>query len=74
MATAQQLSVGDVANLYGVETWKVRRTVDGLGIDVPRIGQYRLIPAALVPAIAADLRKRGWLIETVPAPITGHAG
>ncbi|MGD9857315.1 MAG: hypothetical protein AB7U20_20425 [Planctomycetaceae bacterium] len=57
---AENLTVGDVARLYGVEHWQVRRVVDRLGTEIPRVGRYRLIPKALLPAIATSLREHGW--------------
>jgi len=55
------LTVGDVARLYAVDLWQVRRVVDALEAEIPRVGRYRLIPRELLGEIAADLRDRGWL-------------
>lgn len=63
---AEHLTVGDVARLYSVETWQVRRVVDRLDVDVPRLGRYRLIPRELLGEIAAALRDSNWL----PSPST----
>jgi hypothetical protein len=71
------ISLGDVAGNYTVgdllthfrltsrEAWKIRRVVDALRVEIPRVGQYRLIPATLLPSIEAALRKRDWLPHTV---------
>jgi excisionase family DNA binding protein len=64
--TAENLTVGDVARLLGVEDWHVRRVVDRLPTPVPRVGRYRLIPRSLLPAIDHSLRKHGWTPTTPP--------
>lgn len=43
-----------------VPTWKARRVVDTVGGDVRRIGQYRVVPRSLIPAIVAELERSGW--------------
>lgn len=63
------LTVGDVAKLYGVQDWHVRRSVDRLGVELERMGRYRLIPRTLLPRIAAELQARGWLADSGPAPL-----
>ena len=60
------LTVGDLAAELKVSAWRIRRIVDGLGVDVPRAGAYRLIPRALVPSVVAELRSRGWLPAAEP--------
>ncbi len=52
------LSVGEIAKIYGAPSWKIRRIVDRLGADIPRAGQYRLIPRSLLPAIGARLQAK----------------
>ena len=64
------LTVGEVAAIYGVDAWRIRRIVDALPVPVPRAGQYRLIPRSLLVTIAAELARRGWGAE---AEVT-HAG
>ena len=61
------LTVGEVARLYGVDDWRIRRIVDDLDAEIPRAGLYRLIPRALLAAIAIELRDRGWLPRTEEA-------
>ena len=39
-----------------VPAWKVRRVVDALDIDIPRIGNTRLIPRTLLNQLAESLR------------------
>ncbi|MCA9109320.1 MAG: hypothetical protein KDA52_05205 [Planctomycetaceae bacterium] len=58
---SSQLTVGDVARIFGVETWQVRRVVDRLDVEIPRFGRYRLIPRVLLGTIAAGLRDSNWL-------------
>ena len=41
--------------------WKIRRVVDGLPGELPRVGQTRLVPESLVPAVIAALRQQSWL-------------
>jgi hypothetical protein len=41
-------------------TWKVRRAVDSIGADIPRAGQYRIVPRNLLGKIAAEIERRGW--------------
>lgn len=70
MTLATHLSTGDVAELTGVETWKIRRLFeDGNLPDPPRIGQARAIPRESIPSIIDALRSRGWLSESME-PVT----
>ena len=63
------LTVGEVATLYGVPTWRIRRLVDSLDVDIPRAGRYRLIPRFLLVAIAVELQKAGCVTgEASPCP------
>ncbi len=54
------LSTRQVAETFGQPNWLVRRIVDDLG-GVPRIGGRRIVPRSLLPAIVAELEKRGKL-------------
>ena len=51
------LTVGQVAEIYQAPEWKVRRVVDSLDADLPRVGRYRLVPRAMLAAIGAKLQK-----------------
>ena len=44
---------------FGVEVpvWKVRRVADQLDADIPRAGNYRLIPRSLLDRIAEGCRE-----------------
>ena len=59
MEQSSHLTVGDVARIYGVPAWQIRRIVDSLDVEIPRAGQYRLIPREQLPEIAIELKKRG---------------
>ncbi len=72
MAIHSYLTVGDVARLYGVAQWRIRKIVDGLDADIPRAGLYRMIPRDLLDVIATELDQRGWLpAETHSSSRTG---
>lgn len=60
---ATNYTVGEVARLYGVDPWKVRRIVDALNAELPRAGLYRLIPKSMLASIAVALKDRGWLLN-----------
>jgi hypothetical protein len=49
------LTTGRVAALFGAPSWKVRRIVDSLAPDVPRVGLYTLMPRELLGQIAIKL-------------------
>lgn len=55
------LTVGQVAAFCGVEVWRVRRAVDALPVPVQRLGQNRVIERSQLPAVTAELQRRGWL-------------
>jgi hypothetical protein len=58
-------STRQVADLLGIETWRVRRLFESGTLPEPgRFAGKRAIPAALVPEIVDALRARLWL----PAP------
>ena len=61
MSQPYHLTVGQVAGIYGVPDWKIRRLVDSLDADIPRAGLYRLIPRSLLGTIAIELQRQGWL-------------
>jgi hypothetical protein len=58
------LTTSDIAERYpGVAPWQVRRTLDGMGLQIPRAGLYRLVPEDLLPQVEAALRSRGYMPE-----------
>lgn len=67
---ADNLTVGQISELFGLPNWKVRRAVDALKIEIPRAGNYRIIPRNLLGKIAAELERRGW----TPKPAQEAAG
>ena len=56
MTLASHLTTGQVAAFYNVPEWRIRRIVDSLDCDIPRVGLYRMIPRDVLPAIAAKLQ------------------
>jgi hypothetical protein len=48
-------TIGQLAEHCHEPEWKIRRVVDSLESEVPRAGQYRLVPCDLLPAINAKL-------------------
>jgi hypothetical protein len=56
------LTTGIIARRYGVAAWKVRRLWEsGLMPPAPRLGMYRIVRVADLPAVEAALRKAGYL-------------
>ena len=61
MSQKSHLTIGEVANTFAVPTWKIRRVVDSLDVEIPRAGLYRLVPRAALGLIAVELQRQGWL-------------
>jgi hypothetical protein len=62
-------STGEVAELFGTQTWRVARIYElGLIPEPPRIAGRRVIPIDHLAEIALQLRSRGWLNKTSEAP------
>jgi DNA-binding transcriptional MerR regulator len=56
------LTLGTVAERFGVPTWKVRRLFErGILPPAARIGPYRVVDPADLPAIETALREAGYL-------------
>jgi len=55
------LTTGEIAEMYGLPDWKIRRAVDALGLDIPRAGRYRLVPRGVLGRLALELARRGWM-------------
>jgi hypothetical protein len=53
-------TTGQIASSFGAPLWLVRQIVDGLGVEIPRAGQYRLIPENLLPRVEMQLESRGY--------------
>jgi hypothetical protein len=65
--TARTLfTTGELHAELGVPDHALRRAIDALGVPVPRAGLYRLLPAELLDALKAELRRRGYLREEEP--------
>jgi hypothetical protein len=63
MGMSAYITIGEVAGMFGVAVWQARRAVDGLGEDIPRACQYRLVPRSLLDRLGAEFRRRGYLRE-----------
>jgi hypothetical protein len=63
-ATASRsfLSLGELADLLSVQSWRIARLFE-LGIlpEPERIAGRRVIPKEMIPQIVDALRSRGWL-------------
>jgi hypothetical protein len=57
MNSRAYVTTGELATELGAPVWKVRRAVDALAGDLPRAGQYRLIPRRLAERVRAALKK-----------------
>jgi len=62
------LTVGQLAERFQQPDWRIRRVVDGLDADVPRAGQYRLVPHSMLPDLEAELQRLGLVAEHVDLP------
>jgi hypothetical protein len=61
-ALAPVLTLGDVAHKVGVSVWQVRRLFErGTLPAAARVGQYRVVAEADVPAIKEALEAAGYL-------------
>lgn len=69
MTDQTHLTIGQVAEIYGIPDWKIRRVVDSLDLPVMRIRLYRMVPRESLGIIAAELQRQGWL----PAAMSGSA-
>lgn len=51
-------TTGEIASRLNQPIWLVRRIVDSLAIELPRVGLYRLVPESAVQDIAAEIERR----------------
>ena len=66
-------STGEVAEILGSETWRVRRLFeDGTLPEPVRLAGNRAIPSELIPQIVDCLRVRGWLPKSGEAVTCPH--
>ena len=58
----EQLTTRQVAELLGVEVWRVQRLFE-LGVlpEPPRFAGRRVVSGDMIPAIVDGLRSRNWL-------------
>ena len=66
MTPSTHLTVGEVSTIFGAPAWRIRRVVDRLDANLPRIGQYRVTPRDMLPRIGTDLAPR----TNVAKPVT----
>ena len=60
--TNRHYSTRDIAEVLGIETWRVRRLFENGELPEPgRFAGKRAIPSELIPAIVDRLRKHGWI-------------
>jgi hypothetical protein len=64
MDTPTYITTGQIADMFGIADWQVRRVVDALGKEIPRAGLYRLVPRSLLASVATELERRGWMRQT----------
>lgn len=57
------LSTGQVAAQLGVPQYAVRRTLDAIAPDAPRIGRNRLVTPGMQKKLADELYLRGHLAK-----------
>jgi hypothetical protein len=66
-ATASRLflSLGELADLLSVQSWRIARLFELEVLPEPeRIAGRRMIPKEMIPQIVDALRARGWLSRT----------
>lgn len=62
MNASDLMTLGEVADHFGVQVWRVRRLFDrGLYPEPDRVGQSRVIPAKDLPKVEAALKEAGYL-------------
>jgi hypothetical protein len=61
LPTKPHYTTGELCAHFGVSAWQARRAVDSLGNLILRAGLYRLVPRDLLPAVEAELRRKGYL-------------
>ncbi len=57
MSQTPFLTTSQLARLFDVPSWRIRRIVDALDTDIPRIGGYRMITRKLLGKIATELEQ-----------------
>jgi DNA-binding transcriptional MerR regulator len=67
------LTIGDVARLFDVAPWQVRRLFErALVPQARRVGAYRIIDPADLPTIEGALREAGYLSNASPKSADGR--
>lgn len=63
-------TLGDLARRYNLPLWAIRRVFErGLVPEPPRVGPFRVVAEADVPAVEAALRTAGYLSAESPTPL-----
>jgi hypothetical protein len=65
--TSPHLTIGEIAEMFNLPSWKIRRAVDSLNADLPRAGNYRLVPRTMLGQLTVELQRRGWLPQAEAA-------
>lgn len=55
------MTLGQVAEWYGVRVWQVQRLADLGRLPVSRAGRLRVVNEDDLPAVEAELRRAGYL-------------
>ena len=56
------LTTRELADLFGIKTWRIRRLFEAGDLPEPsRFAGRRAIPTKWIPRIVDALRERGWL-------------
>jgi hypothetical protein len=64
MGAAGVLTVGEVADHFGCLAWQVRRLYESGRLPEPeRVGSYRVIPVAELPAVEQALCDAGYILK-----------
>lgn len=50
------MTTGEFARQHGIPEWRVRRMVDSLPIEVPRVGQYRALTESIQKRLLENLK------------------
>jgi hypothetical protein len=58
MMPRTELTIGQIARELREPEWKIRRIVDAIDSELPRVGQYRMIPQHMLPAIRDALETK----------------
>lgn len=70
MDEPELLSTGQVAEILGMQTWRIQHMFDrGLTPEPRRFGRFRMFTRADVPVIEAAARKAGYPVKPTRAEL-----